>query len=189
MRILMVDAFRADQPGKALLDTASGALMASGHDVHRVDLEASAFPMFMTEEERRCYHDEGSNICCPHVATSVEELQSAQAVLFGYHTTLHTVPAHLKGWLERTMVPGVGFVLNDNNKVRPGLANVRRIGAVTTTPHGRRATWSAGDGGRRTLMRSFRANCSSRCRRTYVSVRVSDITAGVSRVERAFTRW
>lgn len=189
MRILMIDAFRADQRGKALLDTALGALTTSGHDVHRIDLEASGFPIFMTEEERRRYHDEGDNICCPHVATSVEELQAAQAVLFGYRTTLHTVPAHLKGWLERTMVPGVGFVLNDNNKVRPGLANVRRIGVVTTTPHGRRATWSAGGGGRRTLMRSFRANCNPRCRRTFVSVHDSEITAGADQVERALTGW
>ncbi len=189
MRILMVDAFRADQPGKPLFDTASAALTSSGHDVHRIDLQASGFPMFMTEEERRCYHDEGDNICCPHVAASVEELQAADAVLFGYRTTLHTIPAHLKGWLERTMVPGVGFVLNDNNKVRPGLANIRRIGAVTTTSHGRRATWLAGDGGRRTLMRSFRANCSSRCRRTYVSLHDRDLAAGADQVKRAFTRW
>ncbi len=54
MRILMVDAFRADQPGKPLLDTASAELTGSGHDVHRIDLEASGFPMFMIEEERRC---------------------------------------------------------------------------------------------------------------------------------------
>ncbi len=189
MRVLMVDAFRAHEPGKPLLDTASAVLTGSGHDVHRLDLEASAFPMFMTEEERRCYHDEGDNICCPHVAASVEQVQAAEAVIFGYHTTLHMIPAHLKGWLERTMLPGVGFVLNDKNKVRPGLAGVRRVGAITTTPHGRRATWSAGDGGRRTLMRSFRANCSSRCRRTYVSVRDSGLAVGADQVERAFTRW
>ena len=189
MRVLIVDAFRADQAGKPLIDAADAVLSASGHDVHRVDLEASGFPMFMTSEERIRYHEEGDNICCPHVAASAEQVKAADAVLFGYHTTLHTIPAHLKGWLERTMVPGVGFVLNDKNKVRPGLTSVRRIGAVATTPHGRRATLLAGDNGRRTLMRSFRANCSSRCRRTYVSIHDPQISSGAERVERAFNRW
>ncbi len=145
--------------------------------------------MVMTTEERVRYHDEDDNICCPHVAASVEHVKAADAVLFGYQTTLHTIPAHLKGWLERTMVPGVGFVLNENNKVRPGLASVRRIGAVTTTPHGRRATLLAGDNGRRTLMRSFRANCNPRCRRTYVSIQDPQIASGSDRVKRAFNRW
>lgn len=189
MRVLIVDAFRDGQPGKSLIDTALSTLTSSGHEVHRLDLEASGFPTFMTTEERLCYHDEGDNICCPHVGASVDHVRSTDAVLFGYQTTVHTIPAHLKGWLERTMLPGVGFVLNDANKVRPGLAGVRRIGAITTTPHGRRATLVAGDNGRRTLMRSFRANCSSRCRRTYVSIPDADVASGTQRVQRAFSRW
>jgi len=145
--------------------------------------------MFMTAEERLRYHDEGDNICCPHVAASADQLKKADAVLFGFQTTLHTIPAHLKGWLERTMVPGVGFVLNDKNKVRPGLTSVRRIGAITTTPHDRRATLLGGDNGRRTLMRSFRANCNPRARRTYVSVHDKKLAEGAQRVEQAFSRW
>jgi len=189
MRVLIVDAFRAEQPGKPLLATASAVLSASGHDVRRIDLEASGFPMFMTSEERVRYHDVGDNICCPHVAASVDEIRAAQAVLFGYQTTVHTVPAHLKGWLERTLVPGVGFVLNEDDMVRPGLTGVRRVGAITTTRHNRRASLVAGDNGRRTLMRSFRANCGARCRRTYVSVHDAELAGGAKRVERAFNRW
>lgn len=189
MRILIVDAFRAEQPGKSLLDVASSVLRGSGHEVHRIDLEASGFPMVMTREERVRYHDEGDNICCPHVAASAEQIKAADGVLFGYRTTLHTVPALLKGWLERTLVPGVGFVLNDANKVRPGLTSIRQIGAITTTPHARRATWSAGDNGKRTLMRSFRANCGPRCRRTFVSIHQSDLAEAPHRVERALSGW
>lgn len=189
MRVLVIDAFRQGQPGKGLLGAAVKTLTGSGHEVHQIDLEASGFPMVMTEEERRRYHDVGDNICCPHVAASAEQVTAADAVLFGYPTTLHTVPAHLKGWLERTMVPGVGFVLNDEHKVRPGLPSVRRVGAVTTTPHGRRATLRAGDSGRRTLMRSFRANCSPRCRRTYVAIGDDAVESSIGRVEKAFSRW
>ena len=189
MNVLIVDAFLADQPGKGLLDIADERLARSGHEVQRIDLESSGFPTFMTAEERRRYHDVGDNICCPHVSASVDAVRAADAVLFGYATTLHTVPAALKGWLERTLLPGVGFVLNDDNKVRPGLPSVTRVGAITTTPHGRRATLTAGDLGHRTLMRSFRANCSSRCRRTFVSVHDAQLDEGNERVRQAFRRW
>lgn len=189
MRVLAVDGFRAHQAGKQLLTAAIETLDAAGHDVHRLDLEASDFSPFMSEDERRRYHDVEDNICAPDVAASVELLLDADAVVFGYETTVHTLPAHLKGWLERTLVPGVGFVLNEHNKVRPGLSSVRRVGAVTTTPHRRRATLLAGDGGRRTLMRSFRANCAARCKRTFVSVHDQDLSNGRHRVARAFGSW
>lgn len=189
MQVLIVDAFREGQPGKPLLDHAAVLLASAGHSVRRTDPAAEGFVPFMSEEERRRYHDEGDNICAVDVERAASELRAADAVLFGYHTTLHTIPAHLKGWLERTMVPGVGFVLNENNKVRPGLGSVRRIGAITTTPHGRRATLAARDGGRRTLMRSFRANCAPRCRRTFLSIPVDDADAAAPRVTRALRSW
>lgn len=189
MRVLIVDAFGADQLGKPLLDTATAVLERSGHDVHRVDLEASAFPMVMTTEERRRYDDIGNNVSCPQVMASIEEIQAAQAVVFGFHTTMHTIPAHLKGWLERAMLPGVAFVFNENNSVRPGLTSLRRVGTIATTPHGRRASVAAGNPARRTITRSFRANCGPRVRSTYVSIQNRDLSGGAARVERAFSRW
>lgn len=192
MQILMVDAFPEGAPGKRLLDIAVASLERRGHDIERVDLLASSFPPFMTERERRRYHND-DNVCCPHVETSLALVRSAEAVLFGYPTTMFTVPAHLKGWLERAMLPGVAFVLNEKNKVRPGLVSVRRVGAITTTPHDRSTMRSVGDNGRRTLMRSFRANCASRCRRTFVSIHepvvASDPNRAAQRVERALSSW
>ena len=192
MRVLVVDAFAADQPGKRLLDHGIAHLADRGHEIDRVDLVASGFPRFMTEEERRRYHD-ADNVCCPHVEASVRMARAADAVLFGYHTTMFTIPAHLKGWLERTMLPGVAFVFDDRQRVRPGLTSVRRVGAITTTPHPRSTMRSVGDNGRRTLMRSFRANCGRRCRRSFVSVNDVDLAADVdgatARVERALARW
>lgn len=189
MRVLAVDAFDHDEPGKALVDHAVDLLTARGHTVDRIDLGASGFPRFMTEEERRCYHDVGDNVCCPHVESSVESVRAAEAVLFGYPTTVFTIPALLKGWLERTMLPGVGFVLNEKHQVRPGLPAVHRIGAITTTPHSRATMRSVGDNGRHTLMRSFRANCASRCRRSFLSVGEADVDEAGRRVERTFSRW
>lgn len=189
MRVLVVDSFARDEPGKHLVDHAVQLLIARGHGLDRIDLLGTDFPRFMTEEERRRYHDVGDNVCCPHVAASVESIRAADAVLFGYPTTMFTIPAHLKGWLERTMLPGVGFVLNERHQVRPGLPSVRRIGAITTTPHSRTRMRAVGDNGRHTLMRSFRANCASRCRRSFLSVADVDIADGVRRVERTFRAW
>ena len=188
MRVLVVDAFAEDQAGRALLERAAETLVANGNVVDRLDLLGSGFPVFMTEEERRRYHDV-ENICCPHVEDSVERVRDAEAVLFGYPTTMFTIPSHLKGWLERTMLPGVAFVLNDKHQVRPGLPAIRRVGAVTTTPHNRRAMRVAGDNGKRTLMRSFRSNCAKFCRRTFVSVNDADIAMAEERVRKAFGRW
>ncbi len=70
MQILIVDAYAAGATGKRLLDTAVETLEQRGHDLERLDLLATGFPPFMTEEERRRYHDE-DNICCPHVERSV----------------------------------------------------------------------------------------------------------------------
>ena len=192
MRILVVDAFAADQPGKALLDRGVARLAERGHEIDHVDLVATGFPPFMTEDERRRYHD-ADNLSCPHVEASVAMARSAEAVLFGYPTTMFTVPAQLKGWLERTMVPGVAFVFDAKQRVRPGLVSVRRVGAITTTPHSRSSMRSTGDNGRRTLMRSFRANCGPRCRRSFVSIHDADLAAdpdaATARVDRSLSRW
>lgn len=189
MRVLVVDAFHADQRGKRLVDHATTVLLSRGHGVDRIDLLAIDFPRFMTEEERRRYHDVGDNICCPHVEASVESVRAAEAVLFAYPTTMFTIPAHLKGWLERTMVPGVGFVLNEKHQVRPGLPAVRRLGAITTTPHDRATMRSVGDNGRRTIMRSFRANCASRCRRSFLSIHEARVDRAATDVTRTLSRW
>ena len=43
-------------------------------------------------------------------------------LVFVYPTWWSGLPAILKGWLERVMVPGVGFVFDEQTgKVRPGL--------------------------------------------------------------------
>ena len=192
MTVLVVDAFHGQHIGKQLVDRGIALLEERGRDVERLDLLASGFPRFMTEEERRRYHDD-DNVCCPHVAASVALVRSAEAVLFAYPTTMFTIPAHLKGWLERTMLPGVGFLLNDKHQVRPGLPAVRRVGVITTTPHDRATMRSVGDNGRRTLLRSFRANCASRCRRSYVSIHESSVATdpdgAAQRVERTLSRW
>ena len=81
----------------------------------------------MTAEERHAYHGD-SPILDPLIAEHADLVRRAQAIVFVYPTWWSGLPAILKGWLERVMVPGVGFVLDERtNKVRPGLGQMRRI--------------------------------------------------------------
>ena len=170
MRVLVVNAFGPDDPGRPAAETAVSALEGNGHEVQRIDLIDSGFSPYVTPEERRAYHDEGANLLADEVKSGAEALRRCDAMLFCYPSVVFTVPAVMKGWIERTMVPGVAFVFDKKGRVSPGMRNVRRLGAVTTTPHSRWKRARARDAGRRTMLRSLSLNCSRRCRRTFVAL-------------------
>jgi putative NADPH-quinone reductase len=80
------------------------------------------------------------------------------------------MPAILKGWLERVMVPGVGFVIDEKHHIRRGLTQVRRIVGIST--YGSR-WWYVKvmhDNGRRTLLRALRLNTAVVTRRSWLGL-------------------
>ncbi|MEY4164905.1 MAG: hypothetical protein RL419_747, partial [Actinomycetota bacterium] len=81
-----------------------------------------------------------------------------------------TLPAQLKGWLERVMRPGVAFVFDDNNKVRPGLRQVRRIVGITTYGSKWPYVKLMKDSGRRTLLRALKLNTSWRTKSKWMAL-------------------
>jgi len=166
MRVLVINGFPAtDDNDRYLTDVACRALETNGHQVDRLDLAAEGFVMAMSPEERAAYHEDRPLITV-ETKRSAQLVKQADAMLFCYPTITHTVPALLKGWCERVLVPGVAFVFDDRNKVAPGMTNIRRIGVVTVTPHRRLARWRHRDLGYRTIMRTLRLSCHPRCRRT-----------------------
>ncbi len=91
--------------------------------------------------------------------------------MFVYPTTFTTVPALLRGWLERVFVPGVAFVLDERtNKVRPGLTGVRRIIGVATYEDSRWSVLRERDNGRRVLLRALRLNTGIRTRTGWIAL-------------------
>jgi NAD(P)H dehydrogenase (quinone) len=186
MRVLLLDAFPTDSPDRAVFDAAMATLGDGGHDVdHRV-LAGGPFETFMSTEERAVYHEDSPLV----TAETIEEaagLKAADALLFCYPTTIFTTPAVLKSWFERVLVPGVAFVIDDKERVRPGMRNIRRLGAVTTTVHGAADTRRARDAGRRTTTWNVRLSCHPLCRRTFVSVEAG--SPDTSKVRRALARW
>lgn len=170
MRVLLVVAHpNPDSFGHAIATTAVSAMRHTGHEVDVLDLYAEGFRTAMTREERHAYHGD-QPILDPMVQRHADLVRRAEAFVFVYPTWWSTMPAILKGWLERVMVPGVGFVFDAHNRVRPGLMHVRRVVGIST--YG--AAWPyvklMHDNGRRTLMRALRLNTALRTRRSWLAL-------------------
>ncbi|RLE19595.1 MAG: flavodoxin family protein [Actinobacteria bacterium] len=147
-----------------LSERAGAGLRAGSHEVIELDLCELGFRVEMTAEERAAYHGD-EPICDPMVAEHVEIIQRADAIVFIYPTWSSGVPAILKGWFERVMVPGVAFRFDDRTgKVRPALGNVRHIIGISTYNSSRATVRAMTDSGRRTITRAFRVNTGFKTR-------------------------
>jgi NAD(P)H dehydrogenase (quinone) len=190
VRVLLIDAYPSDDPDRVVADRAAEALTAGGHEVDRLDLAASGFEPFMSATERAAYETDRP-LVSDDTRAAAALVTRAEALLFCYPTTSFTVPALLKGWLERVMVLGVAFEFDDKGRVAPALTRVRRLGVLTTTPHSWLDTRRHRDGGRRTIMWTLRLNCHRFCRRTWSAFPIGSgsATGTRRRIERRLSRW
>ncbi|MCY4067758.1 MAG: NAD(P)H-dependent oxidoreductase [Acidimicrobiaceae bacterium] len=186
MRVLLLDGFDPAEADHRLVDVASAALNSKGHELDV--LAVHGFNATMSEAERLAYHSE-QPVISEDVSDSVTRVRAVDALLFCYPTVAFTVPESLKGWLERVLVPGVAFVFNDKHRLRPGMTNIRRVGALTTSPHDRWTRLRRRDSGKRTTARTLRLSAHRRCRTTFVSAPSPFDETGAARVRRALRRW
>ncbi len=191
MQVLVVLAHpNGDSFNHVIAARACGALRTAGHEPHLLDLGALGFRAAMSAEEREAYHTD-QPILDPLVREHADLVRTAEALVFVYPTWWSGQPAVLKGWLERVLVPGVGFVFNDAGKVRPGLTHVRRMVGITTYGSPWRYVKFVNDNGRRTLMRTIRLNTGWRTRTKWLGLYAIDTStpeqreAFLARVERA----
>lgn len=170
MRVVVVVA-NPDANGfsQSIASTATSALLESGHHVTVLDLYAEQFRTAMSPDERLAYHS-NRPLLDPMAERHAEIVKRAEALVFVYPTWWSTMPAILKGWLERVMVPGVGFVFDDHHHVRRGLTHVRRVVGISTYD----ARWvyvkAVHDNGRRTLLRALRLNTATLTRRSWLGL-------------------
>src|SRR6056297_894845 len=154
----------------ALAARAETGLRAAGHEVFVLDLYADDVTAAMSADERHAYHGDAP-ILDPVIAAHAELVQRAEALVFVYATWWSGLPAILKGWLERVMVPGVGFVLDERtNKVRPGLRQMRRLVGISTYGSPRPYVRLVNDNGRRIVTRSLRMSCGLRVRTSWLGL-------------------
>jgi len=135
-------------------------LAAAGAEVRLSDLYARGFQPVLTGPEWSGYLD------CPAnrapVAREVEDLRWCDTLVFVYPTWWYGLPAMLKGWLDRVLLPEVAFLMPDgaNRTIRPGLQQVTRLGVFTTCGASWWLTAFVGAPGRRTLLRGVGLLCA-----------------------------
>jgi NAD(P)H dehydrogenase (quinone) len=134
-----------------IMREAVATLKAKGHDVDLCDLYAEGFDPILTAERRRHYHDVMKNQA--GIEDYVRRLQSADALVLQFPTWCFGLPAMLKGWCDRLLMPGVSFDLSDPNDVKPMLTNLKRIVGVSTYGRPRWVAWYVGDPPRKIVTR------------------------------------
>lgn len=184
MRALVVAAHpNPDSFTHELARRATQGLTSSGHDTTLLDLAAIGFRAAMSPDERAAYHSD-EPVLDPMVAEHAALITSAEVLVFVYPTWWSGLPALLKGWLDRVLVPGVGFRFDDKSgKVRPGLTNVRHIIGVTTYGSPRWYVKLVTDNGRRSLMRTLRLSCGLRTRTSWLGLYAIDTETDDGRSE------
>jgi putative NADPH-quinone reductase len=174
MQVVVVLAHpNSDSFSHAIADRACAGLRSAGHEVQMLDLYALGFRATMSPDDHVAYHGDHPAID-PMVADHGALILAADALVFVYPTWWSSLPAILKGWLERVMVPGVAFVFNDKGKVRPGLTNVRRIIGISTYGSPRSYVRFINDNGRRTLTRALRLNTGAHTRTSWLGLYAID---------------
>lgn len=173
MKALVICAHpRDDSLTHAATAAAVRGLTRAGHEVTLLDLYAIGFRPAMSQEEHRAYHSD-QPLLDPMTIEHAELVRTHEMLVFVYPTWWSSLPAILKGWLERVMVQDVAFHL-DGRRVRPALTHVRRIVGITTYGSPWTVVKLLHDSGRRTIMRSLRMNCGPRTARTWLGYYSTD---------------
>jgi len=182
MNVLLVVAHPcSDSFTHACASAATAGLTRAGHAIDVIDLYEECFQPAMSLAERLAYETDDP-ILDPVIADHAARLKRAEAVVFAYPTWWSGLPAMLKGWLERVMVPGVGFTFDPRTgKVRPGLTNIRRIVGISTYGSPRSYVMLMNDNGRRIITRALRMSCGIRARPTWLAMYSMDTADDVGR--------
>lgn len=181
MRVLVVFSHPCSESyNAAVKDKVVETLGGSGHELRLIDLYEDDFQPAMSADERRGYHDEGSNIS--PVLNYVDSINWCEMLVFVYPTWWFGLPAMLKGWLDRVWLPHVTFEMpSETSGMKPKMQHITKIAVVTTCG----ATWwiskLMGEPGRKTIMRGMRALCAPRCKTLYLAHYKMDTSTPESR--------
>lgn len=165
----------------AVRDVALDGLRDAGAEVRLIDLYAEGFVPAMTSDEHARYEDETLNQ--QGIEAHVADIKWCDTLIFVYPTWWYGMPAMLKGWLDRALVPGVAFEMPtaENATIRPGLQHIQRLGVLTTCGASWWLTRFIGAPGKRTILRGVRLLCARRCKTLYAAHYLMDSSTPESR--------
>ncbi|MEO1677945.1 MAG: NAD(P)H-dependent oxidoreductase [Pseudomonadota bacterium] len=165
----------------AVRDVAIARLEASGAEIRLIDIYGRGFQPILSREEWDGYLECPANLA--PVRQDVEDLRWCDTLVFIYPTWWYGLPAALKGWLDRVLLPDVAFHMptEPNGNIRRGLTQIRRLGVFTTCG----ATWwltrLVGAPGKRTLLRGVGFMCAKPLRTAFAAHYAMDSSTPESR--------
>lgn len=126
MRCLVVLAHPLTESLNAhLASVACRALQASGHEVRMVDLYSEGFDPVLSTHERLSYYQDGFE--------DLAGLAETDVLVLVFPTWWFGLPAILKGWIDRSFLPGVAYDhASDLSALTPRLTGMKHVLAITT---------------------------------------------------------
>jgi NAD(P)H dehydrogenase (quinone) len=105
------------------------------------------------------------------VARYAKTLKEVDGLILCFPHWWFSMPAILKGWVDRVWGPGVAFTYDPkDNHLTPALINIRLFGVVTTYGSPWMAVhWFAGNAGHKVLMRGMKPMCAKDARSFYLA--------------------
>ena len=169
MKVLVVLAHpNPDSFSHAIVDRVVSTLANREHSVSVIDLYGLGYSPALTRAELSAYPTSEPAID-PMVIEHTRLIQECSTIVFVYPTWWSSMPAILKGWIDRTMLPGIAFSVDPQTlKLQPELTNVRRLIGISTFGGPRLASFVVRDNGSKIVTRSLRAICHRRCRTTWL---------------------
>ena len=135
---------RPDSYTAAVRDVVLARLSAAGAELRLRDLYAEGFDPALGAAAHAGY---GTDSPAAHgVGADCADLLWADTLIFVYPTWWYGLPAVLKGWLDRVMLPGIAFLMPraEGETIRPGLTHITRMGVFTTCGASRLLTLAVG---------------------------------------------
>jgi NAD(P)H dehydrogenase (quinone) len=167
----------------AVRDVICARLAGAGAEVRMLDLYARGFDSALSRAEWRGYVDSPANRA--PVAEDAAALTWCDTLIFVYPTWWYGLPAILKGWLDRVLLPDVAFLMPDetHRTIRPGLQHIRRMGVFTTCGASRLLTFFVGAPGKRTLLRGVGLLLAPRAKKVFAAHFLMDTSTDATRAK------
>lgn len=112
-------------------DAVQASLVSAGHTANFVDLYQIDFDPRLTAHERATHYapDRPAN----DVAPLAEQLLTAEILVLVFPTWWFSMPAIVKGFVDRVFAPGIAFAHGENfGPIKPLLTQLRHVVAITS---------------------------------------------------------
>jgi NAD(P)H dehydrogenase (quinone) len=160
-KVLLVHAHPlSDSFSSAIANAVEAGAREGGHELRRRSLYAEQYRPELTGNERTKYFDiaDGAARLPKETRSHLADLRWCNSLVLVYPTWWFNMPAMLKGYFDRTLMPGEdcawSFPTSDpkertaSNGLVPKLTNVKRMMGISTYGASRQITLLAGDNGR-----------------------------------------